>query len=307
MSASRSGRQVYCLIKDENGNTIKTDVVTLTMYSTPLAIISQSGDVTVAEGETAMVTVEATGDDLTYEWYYKNAGASAYTKTSTFSGNYYSLVMKASRSGRQVYCKITDAYGNTVNSDPVVLTMETNPLVIITQPEGFTIAEGETGKLYVEATGDGLKYEWYYKNATASRFTKTSTFTGPEYSLTMSASRSGRHVYCKITDVYGKSVTTDIVALNMESELELIECPEDATAANGETVEIAVFADGNGLKYAWYYRNAGKVDFTKTSTFKGDYYSLEMNSTRNGREVYCVITDSYGNAVATDVVTFRMG
>ena len=306
MTASRSGRQVYCLVKDEYGNKVKTDVVTLTMYTTPLAIVTQSGDMTVAEGETAVVTVEATGDDLTYEWYYKNAGASSYKKTSTFTGNYYTLEMNASRSGRRVYCKITDAYGNTIKTKSVLLTMKTTPLEIVTQPEGFTIAEGETGEIYVEATGDGLKYEWYYKNATASKFTKTSTFTGPEYSLTMTDARSGRHVYCKITDAYGKSVTTDIVTLNKECEIELFGQPEDVTAENGETVEITVFADGNNLKYAWYYRNAGKSEFTKTSTFKGDSYSLEMNSTRNGREVYCVITDSYGNTVASDVVTFRM-
>ena len=304
MTASRSGRQVYCLIKDGYGNQVQSNVVTLTMNTTPLKIVSQSGNVTVAAGETAMVTVEATGDGLTYEWYYKNAGASKYTRTTTFKGNSYSLVMNASRSGRRVYCKITDAYGNTVKTSSVVLTMETTPLEIVTQPESITLSSGETGKITVKATGDGLTYAWYYKNATATKFTKTSTFTGPEYSLSMTKSRSGRHVYCVITDAYGKKVTTDIVTLNMDATLELLDQPGDVTARNGETVEITVDAAGDGLKYAWYYRNAGKTEFTKTSTFKGDSYSLEMNSTRNGRQVYCVITDVYGFSVATDVVTF---
>ena len=306
MTASRNGRQVYCLVKDEYGNKVKTNVVTLTMYTTPLTIVSQSGDVTVGEGEIAVVTVEATGDGLTYEWYYKNAGASSYKKTSTFTGNYYTLEMNASRSGRRVYCKITDAHGNTVKTKSVVLTMATTPLEIVTQPEGFTIASGETGEICVEATGDGLTYEWYYKNATAAKFTKTSTFTGPEYSLTMNASRSGRHVYCKITDAYGKSVTTDIVTLNMESELELLSQPEDTVAANGETVEIAVNAVGNGLTYTWYYRNEGAAAFTKTSSFTGDTYSLKMTAARSGRQVYCVIKNAAGNTVATDIVTLTV-
>ena len=31
-----------------------------------------------------------------------------------------------------------------------------------------------------------------------------------------------------------------------------------------------------------------------------------MNEDRDGREVYCVVTDKYGNTVMTDVVTLRM-
>ena len=73
----------------------------------------------------------------------------------------------------------------------------------------------------------------------------------------------------------------------------------------GEMVSLfTVVAEGEGLKYAWYYRNAGKKEFTRTSTFKGNSYSLEMNSSRNGREVYCVITDAHGNTVATDIIVF---
>lgn len=307
MSAARSGRQVYCVVEDQYGNEVKSDVVTLTMRMTALEIVTQPEDVTVAEGETAIVMVEAVGDGLTYEWYYKNATGSKFTKTSTFTGPSYSLLMNASRSGRQVYCKITDCYGNTVQTETVVLTMETTPLEILTQPESVTVAAGETAEILVEATGDGLTYEWYYKNATSSKFTKTSTFTGSTYSLTMNTSRSGRHVYCVITDKYGNSVQTDIVTLNMASDLELLNQPEDVMAAAGETAEVVVEAVGEDMTYVWYYRNEGTAAFTKTTTFTGDTYSLKMTAARSGRQVYCVITDANGNTVATDIVTLSIG
>ena len=306
MSAARDGRQVYCLVADQYGNEVQSDTVTMTMYKTPLEIVTQPEDVTVAEGETAVVTVEATGDGLTYEWYYKNAGATKYTKTSTFTGPEYSLVMNASRSGRRVYCKITDAYGNTVKTNSVALTMETNELDILTQPEGFTIASGETGEICVEAVGDGLTYEWYYKNSTSSKFTKTSTFTGPTYTLTMNSSRSGRHVYCVITDQYGDSMLTDIVTLNMASDLELLSQPEDIEVSAGETAEVTVDAIGEDLTYTWYYRNAGATAFTRTTSFTGDSYSVKMTAARSGREVYCVVKDANGNTVATDVVMLNV-
>jgi hypothetical protein len=41
------------------------------------------------------------------------------------------------------------------------------------------------------------------------------TLTSEKNSLTMTAARSGRHVYCVITDVDGNSVTSDIATLTM--------------------------------------------------------------------------------------------
>ena len=310
MSAARNGRQVYCVITDAYGNQAITETVTLSMKQAPVVeIVTQPVDVTVAEGETAEAAVEATGDGLIYEWYFRNAGAAKFSKTTSFTGPSYCVTMSASRDGRQVYCVITDAYGNSVTTDTVTLSMEQKvqtPLEIVTQPEGFAAASGETGEITVEAVGDGLTYTWYYKNAAASKFSKTSTFTGPSYSLTMNASRSGRHVYCVITDQYGESIQTDIVTLNMVSDLELLSQPEDVTVASGKTAKVVADAVGEDLTYTWYFRNAGAASFTKTTSFTGDTYSLKMTEARTGREVYCVIKDAAGNTLATDIVALLL-
>jgi len=306
MNEARSGRQVYCVITDAYGSTVTTETATLTMWTVPLEILTQPESVSVAEGETAAVTVKATGEGLTYEWYYRNSAAGKFTKTTAFTGSTYSVSMNGSRDGRQVYCVITDKYGTSVTTETVTLSMlPDEALEILSQPEGFTIASGEAGEIYVEATGDGLTYEWYYKNAAGSKFTKTGTFTGPAYTLTMNASRSGRHVYCVITDKYGNSIQTDIVTLNMESDLELLSQPEDIAAAVGETVAVTAEAVGEELTYTWYYRSAGADSFTKTDAFTGDTYSLKMTAARTGRQVYCVIRDGSGNTVATDIVTLN--
>ena len=93
------------------------------MVSNGLAITKQPSDVTVASGQTAAVTLEATGEGLTYQWYYKNAGSSKFSLTSAFDGPTYSVTMSAARSGRQVYCVITDVDGNKIQSNTVTLSM----------------------------------------------------------------------------------------------------------------------------------------------------------------------------------------
>ena len=124
-------------------------------------------------GKTAKVYVTAKGKDNTYKWYYKNKGKSDYTYTSSFKGRSYSISMNSARDGRQVYCIITDSYGNTIKSDVGVLYMGT-PLKITTQPKSVTVAKNKTAKATVKANGDGLKYTWYYKNAGKKSFSKSS-------------------------------------------------------------------------------------------------------------------------------------
>ena len=95
----------------------------LSMEKVEVKITSQPNSVQVQKGELAKVTVKATGDGLTYKWYYKNLGDSEYSYTSTFKGNTYSVEMNDTRNGRKVFCKITDKYGNSVKSDTVELLM----------------------------------------------------------------------------------------------------------------------------------------------------------------------------------------
>lgn len=165
-------------------------------------------------GKTAKVYVTAKGKDNTYKWYYKNKGGSDYTYTSSFKGRSYSISMNSARDGRQVYCIITDSYGNTIKSDVGVLYMGT-PLKITTQPKSVTVAKNKTAKTSVKANGDGLKYTWYYKNAGQKSFSKSSV-TSSTYSTKMTSKSKGRQVYCVINDKYGCKTKSNTVTLKMK-------------------------------------------------------------------------------------------
>lgn len=298
MTPERSGRQVYCVVTDKYGNTVKTETATLSMKAT---IITQPESVVAAKGETAKVTLQAIGDGLKYEWYYKNAGELKFAKTSTFDGPDYSVKMSVDRHGRQVYCKITDKYGNTVQSDTVTLSMSA---AIIEQPQSAVAAKGKTVNVTVKAVGDELKYEWYFKNAVASEFAKTTSFSGPTYTVEMNASRHGRQIYCVITDKYGNSVQTETVTLSMKATITVQ--PKSTVADNGEIAKVTVKAVGDGLKYEWYSKNANAETFSKSLTFTKPNYNVEMTPARHGRQIYCVITDKYGNSVQTETVTLSI-
>ena len=94
-------------------------------------ITEQPVDVTVAKGETAKVTVVAVGEELTYQWYIKNAGKEKFVKSSITDAT-YTVEMSEKADGRQIYCVVTDKYGKTVKSDVVALSM-TVPAIYVNE------------------------------------------------------------------------------------------------------------------------------------------------------------------------------
>ena len=312
MNADRNGRQIYCVVTDRYGNCVRTNTVTIAMSGSTanaVRITKQPTSVTVANGQTATVSFTATGEGLTYKWYYKNKGDSAFAYTTSFSGNSYTVQMNDARNGRQLYCVVTDRYGNRAQTNTVSINMSASGVKITKQPTSVTVANGQTATVSFTATGEGLTYKWYYKNAWETKFTLTTTFTGNTYSAQMNSSRNGRQIYCVVTDKYGNSVKTNTVSINMRNEVSkvvIMKQPSSVSVPNGQQAVVSFVAEGDGLTYKWYYKNSWETKFTLTTTFTGNTYSAQMNSSRSGRQIYCVVTDQYGNSAKTNTVTISM-
>jgi len=209
MNSKSHGRSVYCIITDQYGNKVKSNAVAIRRQAT---ITKNPATIVYAKkGAKASVKITALGDSLTYTWYVKNSGASKYSKSTVKSAT-YSVTMASGVKGRSVYCVVKDKYGKTATS-PKILIRES--VSIVTQPKTVTVKKNTTAKVSVKASGDGLKYQWYVKNSTAKKYSK-STVTKSTYSTTMNAKSKDRLVYCIITDKYGKSVKTNTVRLKMK-------------------------------------------------------------------------------------------
>lgn len=266
-----------------------------------LTITKQPKNTYAYEGQTAKTTVTAQGDDLSYQWYVKNPGDADFKK-STVQKMSYSFTMKASSSGRLVYCVITDGQGNSVTSDTVSLKIPTT-LKILKQPNSCFGKIGETVVTSVNAQGDELRYQWYLKNANQNKFYKSS-ITDSRYSVTMSKKIVGRQIYCVITDRLGNRMVTDTVTLNLPASIMLIQQPTDTYTFMGDKITTSVVAEGEDLTYQWYVRNAGKSKFSKSSITSATY-TATMTEKSAGRQIYCVITAKDGSTLQTRTVTLH--
>ena len=176
-----------------------------------VVIVTQTKTASYAKmGAKVSTKVTAEGDGLKYTWYIKNEGSSKYSKSSVTSAT-YSATMSAKAKNRRVYCVVEDAYGNEVKSKTFILRES----VSITS-ESATARYAKLGakvSAKVSASGDGLKYTWYVKNAGATKYTK-SKITSATYSVKMSSKVNGRRLICYVTDKYGNKVQCETVKLS---------------------------------------------------------------------------------------------
>lgn len=283
----------YVSVEDENGvwKLVRGPVV-----------IEQPADITANYGNMTKFAPVIKGVGLTYQWYYKDANGS-WNKSSLTTAT-YDIKALATRDGRQVYCVAKDAYGKTVKTEIATLTVVPNEeLVIVNQP---TVVEGKLNSkvsVAIEVAGDAPTYTWYYKDTKHTKFYKSSLTTAT-YDITLTKDRLGRQLYCEITDVFGNVVKSDIITINgvPSVELKLLSAPVYEAAEIGEIARIKLDVQGEDLTYAWYYNLPNQTKVYKSSITDSEY-AITLSKDRVGRQVYCVISDAYGNSITTEKIT----
>ncbi len=269
---------------------------------TGVSITSQPVNYVGPLGSTAVFTVAAEGSGLTYQWWVKKPSASSFSKSS-ITGPAYSVELTSTRNGNQLYCVVSDAFGNSVQSDTVSMTV--GEALTVADLEDYVGVSGSTATFTAEAAGDGLSYQWYVKNRTATKFSKSS-ITSAAYSVTLTESNSGRQLYCVVTDSHGNTVKTNTVSMTVAAPLSVGELA-DYTGPLGSTAAFTVSAGGEGpFTYQWWVKKPTATKFSKSS-IAGDTYSVELTEARNGNQIYCVVTDAYGQTARTNTVTMSIG
>jgi hypothetical protein len=274
-------------------------------YLTPLEILTQPADYTGPIGSKATFSVEAEGEELKYQWQmlsndtWKNSSASG-AKTSKIT-----FTISNIHDGMQYRCIVTDGYGNEEISEVAAVHAGT-VLEITGQPEDFTGPIGSKATFSVEAKGDGLKYQWQmlfngvWKNSSALG-AKTSTIT-----FTISNMHDGMQYRCIVTDGYGNEEISEASIVHAGTVLEITGQPEDFTGPVGSTATFSIEAEGNDLTYQWQYYSKGTWINSSASGATTSMILFNVKSSHDGMQYRCVVTDSEGNEVISDVVTVHV-
>ena len=70
----------------------------------------------------------------------------------------------------------------------------------------------------------------------------------------------------------------------------------------GDIATLSIQAVGEGLTYTWYYKNPSWKKWSKSDQ-SSPTYSIRVTKDRDGRQMYCVVTDKNGRTLTSDTVT----
>ena len=203
------------------------------------------------------LTVVAKGNDTnyTYQWYQNNtnskvgatpilgANAASYTPSTDLIGTTYYFVKVAN-----------DAGCNTEESNIIPITVKKS-LTITKQPSHATYCEGDTvlNPFKVEATGEGLTYEWF-QNTSPIIHGGTSTGVTTNTYTPNTSSTGITYYYCVVKDNCGNEERTIPVRVTINKKTTITAPPVGATYCQNDTVTpLRVVAEGSGtLQYKWY-------------------------------------------------------
>ena len=271
------------------------------------AITKQPQAVTVESGETVQFHVEAQGEVVSYKWEYRQIFKWYNTSMTGYNTDTLTVEAKGARNGYDYRCVITFADGTVLTSEYGELTVITH-VSITSNPNNQVVVNGYKGQFTASATGEGLKYRWYFQRPDGTIWSETSMegCERPTVYIESTAARNGYKYKCKVTDVTGNVIYSEVATMQV---LSFTAHPQETFAATGTTVTMSVETSvEEGFRYEWYYSKNNGSTWAPT-TMEGYNTDTLVISTKgkNGYMYKCILTGSKNSKIESKVATLHVG
>ncbi len=294
------GRLYRCTVSDKYGNEQLSNIARVIMNA---SVITQPKNATASIGKIASFKMEADANgQLTYQWQYKTpvgAWKNSSSKTVGYNTDTLQVVATEARNGYQYRCKVTDQDGNVVTSEPATLTIAQAVVITASPADSFATA-GRVSSFYTAAEGEGLTYQWQYKNPATGVWKNCSaatigynTQTLIVYGASNGVNRHGYQYRCVVTDAYGNTATTEAATLTVFA---IKTQPKDAAVTGSGKATFKVAATGENLTYQWQYKTPTGAWKNCSSATQGyntaalTVQGVSGKTNRNGYQYRCVVT-----------------
>ena len=179
-------------------------------------------------------------------------------------------------------------------------------VIITKQPEGAKCSGyGKYISMSVEASGEGLGYDWQYQWADGTIWQSFVNGNGkPGINVLMSGAKyEGIKIRCVVSSKDGGSTTSETAVLGFAKGPEITRQPESAKCSGyGKYITVSVEASGEGLGYDWQYQWA---DGTTWQSFvngngKSGINVLMSGAKYDGIKIRCVVSSKDGGSTTSE-------
>ena len=255
VSASDAGE--YRCVVSGDGGTVTSDAATLTVVAnTTITIQAQSQ--TVCEGQSTSFAVEATGDNISYQWQKDNqdisgATSATYTINSTTTGD------------AGIYTCVISGTCGTITGDAATLTVKV--LISITaQPQSIEINKGKQAVFSVAASGTISIYQWYKDGTALSDGGKYTGTTTAQLTISDVAQSEAGSYMVKVSGECG-DVTSDAATLSVLTVTDDLANADITIIPNPAHNYIKIINTGQNINKLEIYNTAGIKVLQKSKDF----------------------------------------
>ena len=295
---SNNGYQYRCLVSNGDSEVISEPI---TLIVVPKITKQPDSLIKAAVGQTITISVEASGA-TSYQWQYRTSSEGEWKSLNSakFRQPSFDYVVKESNNGYQYRCIVTNAAGNSIESESATLTLG---LAIMTQPKNTSALVDDEVTLSVKAF-DAEAYQWQYRSGEDAAWADIEGATAETYTLKVTADDHGSQYRCVVSNdedsVESEAATiTVFMLLAQSSDIEIEFAPE--------TFEVSVEAQG-AESYQWMYRTNENAQWTalNSAKFKQAMFTHEAKISNRGFQYKCVITDADGHKIESEPVTLSI-
>ena len=324
--------QFRCLIVDISQNEIWTDPVCVELCN-DVIIIDQPENQYKLIGETAEFTVTVNNDNCSFCWYYSKNNGETWDifYCNGWKKNKICFDVKNYQYGYLFKCEIKNSFNSQFSEAACLYEKKTN---ILEQPRNIKARRGDSVSFSVNAEGNNLKYMWYYTNDDENwhkcwlyydqEYKENRRFDGYNTNvLTFNVCNSTLkyRFKCLITDNSQNTIWTESASIELYG-ITIINQPQSIKGYIGDSVELSVEADGEDLKYRWYYSSDKGVSWHTFTIYQEidqngnrvnsyfDGYNKNIMRFRLAKSIFgnlykCKITDANGNIEYSESVEIK--
>jgi gliding motility-associated-like protein len=263
-----------------------SNVVTISVNSTPLAIVTQPASQTICAGGTAIYTVAASGPaTITYQWYENNLS----TTTPITDGGIYSgsqtptLTLTGATAGMNNYRYSVKIFSSgcttsSVTSGSATLVTNSAPVVTVNTAD-FSTCSGNNVAINITATGVGLSYQWQFNSGSGwnnlSNYGNYSNVNSNSLRIYPAiASMDGYQFRCIVTGSCSPfTATSATTTMTVNSPIANNSISNSQTLCAGMPVPFTGSAPtgGNGVYGYQWYQNTGSGNVAIPGAVSSDY------------------------------------
>ena len=284
--SSQNGYKYRCAVDSDNGDLTYSSVAIMTFKPSPTLDNNPTG-FEVWSNVDRSLSVSATGEELTYQWYFNGEAIEGATESTLSFDN-----IQFDKTG-SYYCVITNPAGSVQSSTANVVVRQSATEDSITKKlEKVTTISG-TGyaRFVVETTAYNPTYKWYYGSGdTWTEFEETSNILF----IPAESKYNRKNIKCEISNG-GGSVSTQAVLVYSSTAIQITSQPQDVSFKLNENASfnVTVSTSTGNAYYQWQY-SADSNEWQNIENATEATYSFKMMDSKNRGYYRCEIDNGGG-------------